>query len=324
MNRRTKAVLLVGILAVATVVATVVALSAALTPALGPLTQVLDHSRCKMGFRNLIIGCHFTSSSTVTFQSTPIFTTPSNSTTTPQASSLATFKKRLIEETSWDITNHCTLPNIAKRLCASLAAPASDDLEVELSEPTGLPLPKGRVLTTETNSPFIKSVHVEMPLNLAAVLGFYRFELSKRGWTENDGAVVEPHRAVIAFTTTDGPALLRLIHQGDTTIADLSLRKPGAVAKADILPGAGQARLILGNHTDGEAVITINGQKTIKLAARAKLSDSPEIDLPPGKFKVTLKVASGGAQNREFEVAADETWGLLVGPAGVPLPMHLY
>jgi hypothetical protein len=32
---------------------------------------------------------------------------------------------------------------------------------------------------------------------------------------------------------------------------------------------------------------------------------SPEIDLPPGKFKVTLKVASGAAQDREFEVAVD-------------------
>jgi len=52
--------------------------------------------------------------------------------------------------------------------------------------------------------------------------------------------------------------------------------------------------------------------------------DSPGIDLPPGKFKVTLKVASGAAQDREFEVAADETWGLLVGPAGVQLPVHLY
>ena len=52
--------------------------------------------------------------------------------------------------------------------------------------------------------------------------------------------------------------------------------------------------------------------------------DSPEIDLPPGKYKVTLKLASGAAQNREFEVAADETWGLLVGPDGVPLPLHLY
>ena len=89
---------------------------------------------------------------------------------------------------------------------------------------------------------------------------------------------------------------------------------------------------MFGNETDEAAVITING-RTIALAARAahnvasaasKLPDSPEIDLPPGKYKVTFKVASFAAEVREFEVGADETWGLLVGPAGVPLPVHLY
>jgi hypothetical protein len=56
------------------------------------------------------------------------------------------------------------------------------------------------------------------------------------------------------------------------------------------------------------------------------LRDDPEtaIDLPPGKFKVTLQVSNGAAQTREFEVHADETWGLLAGPAGVPLPVRLY
>jgi hypothetical protein len=139
---------------------------------------------------------------------------------------------------------------------------------------------------------------------------------------------------VIAFTTADGPALLRLTHQDDRTIADLSLRKPAAT-NADILPMPGQVRLLLGNDTDEEAVITIN-ELTIKLAAGAgsKLTDDPatgrkspdsqEINLPPGKYKVSLKIASGAAQNREFEVAADETWGLVAGPAGVPLPLHLY
>jgi hypothetical protein len=39
---------------------------------------------------------------------------------------------------------------------------------------------------------------------------------------------------------------------------------------------------------------------------------------------VTFKVASNAAQTREFEVATGETWGLLVGPAGVPLPVRLY
>jgi len=314
MKRRTQRVLLIGSLAVATVVATVVALSAALPRVLDP------HHQCETGFSTLSSCTYQWSSRTVT-QGTPIFGTPSH----PIGTILS------VDTTSWAVAQ-CPENYIAKRLlCAapSVGAPAqagSDDLV------TALPLPKPWVLRTAKDSPFIKSFHLETPLDLAAVLGFYRGELSKRGFTENDGAVVEPDRAVTTFTTTDGPALLRLIHQDDRTIADLSLRKPGAVEKTDILPSAGQAKLMLGNKTDEEAVITINEQ-TIALAARAgrdltnagrKLPDSPEIDLPPGKYKVTFKVASGAAQNREFEVAADETWGLLVGPAGVPLPVHLY
>jgi hypothetical protein len=315
--------LLVGSLAVATI-----AMLATAPPVVlwVTLIQGLDQNRCKMSLRNLIIGCTFESSLTQTFQSRPILTTPSSPTTIGQSSPDAATEPRFIEETSWDVTDRCPLGYVARRLlCAadSTAAPASDDLEMELSDVTGLPLPKGRVLTTQTNSPLIKSVHVEAPLDLASVLGFYRVALGERGWTENDGAVVEPDRAVIAFTTPDGPALLRLNRQDGRTIADLSLRKPGAVAKADILPKAGQVRLMLSNERDEEAVVTIDEQ-SIKLAARAKLADSPRIDLPPGKFKVALKVAGSAAQSREFEVGADESWSLLVGPAGVPLPVHLY
>ena len=240
-----------------------------------------------------------------------------------------TFKPGYSEVTSFAIAQ-CPENYIAKRLlcAASVAAPAqaaSDDLA------TGLPRPKPWLITAAKKTPFTDSVHIETPLDLAVVLGFYRLALSKRGWTENDGAVVATDRAVIAFTTSDGPALLRLIRQNDRTIADLLSHKPAA-GDAGIQPEPGRVRLMLGNATDEKAVITINEQ-TITLAARAgdNLTDdldgeskSPEIDLPPGKFKVTLKVASSAAQNREFEVAADEIWGLLVGPEGVPLPLHLY
>src|SRR5205085_11143142 len=129
---------------------------------------------------------------------------------------------------------------------------------------------------------------------------------------------------------------LRLIRQDNRTIADLSLRKPGADAVMDtpILPPAGLARLMPGNATDEDVVITINAQ-TITLAARAgengadanaarKVPDLQKIDLPPGKVKVTVKAASGAAQNREFEVDAGETWALLAGRDGIPLPLRLY
>src|SRR5262245_29845063 len=202
MKRRTKGVLLVGSLAVATVVGTLAMLSAALTRVLDP------HHQCETGFSTLI-DCTYHASSRTTTQGRPIFGTPLH----PIGTILSA------DETSWAVAD-CPRNTIARRmLCAvpSVTAPvqaASDD------RATGLPLPKPWFVRTAKNSLVmnslvIKSVHVETPLDLAVVLEFYRVELSKRGWTENDGAVVAPDRAVIAFTTADGPALLRLIRQDD-------------------------------------------------------------------------------------------------------------
>jgi hypothetical protein len=220
MKRRTKGVLLIGSLVVATAVATVVMLAGALARAVDP------HHYCDAGFSELVDCSYHCSSQTKG---------PSGTSFTASA---------YVDVTSWAVAD-CPHNYIAKSLlCAapSVAAPAqaaSDDLA------TGLPRPKPWLLTTGKNSRFIESVHVETPLDLAAVLGFYRAELGKRGWKESDGAVVEPDRAVIPFTIADGPALLRLTHQDDRTIADLSLRKP-AVTNADILPRPGQVRLRLG------------------------------------------------------------------------------
>ena len=317
MNRRTNGVLLIGSLAVVTAVATVVVLT-------GALAKVVDpQGNCDTGFSRLI-SCTYHWSSKTTRQSTPIFTTPSNAISTIPAGSHDTFRPTS-DITSWAVAD-CPSNYIARRLlCATTpdAAPAqpADDDPV-----AGLPRPKPWLLATAKNSMFIKAFHVETPLDLAGVLHFYRLELSKRGWSENGGAVVEPGRVVIAFTTSDGPALLRLTHQDGRTIADLSLRKPAAADAAilpmPILPIPGRARLLLGNDTDEEAVITINEQ-TIELAAGTKLAD----DLATGRKSPEsqeIEIASGAVQNREFEVAADETWGLVAGPAGVLLPLHLY
>jgi hypothetical protein len=245
-----------------------------------------------------------------------------------------------LDQTWWAVRTHCPSDTVVQRLfCTAVTyvlptRAAGNYFESKVSDDTGLPLPERWDVTTAKNSPFITSLHAETSLDFASVLGFYRAELEKRGWTENDGAEITPDRAVIAFKASGRPALLRLTREGDMTIADLSLRKV-AEAKEALQSKPGQVKLMLGNRTDEEAVITVNGQ-TIKLAAKAgaDLTDSAEdaakvpanqtIDLLPGRYKVTFKVASSAAQSREFEVAANETWGLLVGPDGAALPIHLY
>ena len=317
MKRRTKVVLLVSGLLVAAAASTVGVLTVALAKVLDP------YDYCATGYSPLVVPCALHWSSQTTTQGTPAI--PSN--TPPK------FQGSYTDKTAWAIAD-CPQNAIGRRLLCSVspdakpAEAASDDLV------SGLPRPKPWVVTTGKSSRFIDAVHVETPLDLAGTLRFYREALAKRVWTENEGAVIERDKATITFATKDGPAQLRLTRQGDRTIADLSQRKP-ADADGDILPMPGQMRLRLGNGAKEAAVITVN-QQTINLAAGAgesltddahsgrKSPNGQEVNLPPGKYKVSLKLASGTAHNREFEFAAGETWGLVVGKDGTPLPVQLY
>jgi hypothetical protein len=157
------------------------------------------------------------------------------------------------------------------------------------------------------------------------VLAFYRRELGKRNWKEEpQGAVTTADKVVLAYTSPEGPAILKLDRAGDDTDISLSLRKPAEASKAGMLPKPGQVKVLLGNMTESEAVVTINRQ-TIKVSAGAgsKGPNGPTIDLPPGKYKISFKVARGPVQTEDVEVGANETWGVIIGPGGA-LPLQMY
>jgi len=312
-----KTVLIAGGIVTAAAVGSVFVLTAAVARVLDPLGY------CDSGFSRAV-DCSYRYMSRSTHQGTPdpAFADPSRPAPEPQPDTS--------DVTSWSIVD-CPRNAVARRvLCApaKIAEAAGDD------RTTGLPRPMPWLVTTAKTSALIEALHVETPLALAETLRFYRAALIKRGWTEDDGAVVAPDRAVIAFTTADGPALLRIFSANDRTNVDLSRRKADARSAA-MLPRAGQAMLMLGNATEEAVVFTINEQ-AVNLKAGADdhltndkdsvrtLADQQKFELPPGKYKVTLKTASGAAENREFEIAAGETWGLMAGKDGTPLPVRLY
>lgn len=202
----------------------------------------------------------------------------------------------------------------------SAAAPAlasAEDLEAE--ESGNLPVPKRHTMSEGTTTPFRHELKASVPLALTDVLGFYRRELGKRNWKEqSQGVVVTADKAVIAYTAPDGPAVLKLGRKDDATSVSLVVKNPGAVAKAGIMPKPGQAKVLFGNINPAEAAITFNG-KTLKVAGGAgtKAPDGPSLDVPPGKYKYSVKLPGQPAQSDEVEIAADETWGLMIGPGGV-------
>ena len=172
---------------------------------------------------------------------------------------------------------------------------------------------------------FRRELNASVPLDVSAVLGFYRRELGKLNWKEEaKGTVVAADNATLAFTSPEGPATLKLGRKDGETKVNLVVRNPEAAAKAGIAAKPGQAKLLVSNLNEVEAVVTINKQ-TIKAAAGVgmKAPDGPTLELAPGKYKFSVKVAGKPASNDELEIAADETWGLVVGPGGA-LPLHVY
>ena len=136
--------------------------------------------------------------------------------------------------------------------------------------------------------------------------------------------MIAADRASVNFATPQGAAVLKLGRKDKETTVSLAVRNPAAATKAGVMPKPGQVKVVFGNMTEGEAVVTIAG-KTVKIAAGigVKKPDGPTLDLKPGKYKVTLKLAGKPAQGDDVDVGADEAWGLMAGPGGV-LALNVY
>jgi hypothetical protein len=48
------------------------------------------------------------------------------------------------------------------------------------------------------------------------------------------------------------------------------------------------------------------------------------LELPTGKYQYSLKVAGLPVRNNDIEVAADDTWGLMVAAGGEVMPLQMY
>jgi hypothetical protein len=181
-------------------------------------------------------------------------------------------------------------------------------------------------MTMPGRSPFRQELDATVPAELGAVLAFYRRELTKRQWKETaQGALVKADKVQLAFAAPEGPAVLKLAHRNGETAVNLALKNPAEAKKAGIVPPPGQVKLLLGNMGEIEAAISINA-KTIKVAPGVggpQTPNGPTLELPPGKYKVTVKIVGRPDRSSDLSVAADDSWGLMVTPGGM-MPIQMY
>jgi hypothetical protein len=224
-------------------------------------------------------------------------------------------------------------PDAASKQAAATAATKTAPHDLEAEPDSALPVPKQHSLSSlgvgklpGTETAIRRELNASVPADLDSVLAFYRTELGKRGWKETtERAVVKPEQAQLAFVSPDGPATLKLGRSNDETSVVLAQKIPAAAAKGDVMPKPGRARLMFVNMGDGEAALTINKQ-TIRIApgAGGPQAKGPTLDLPPGKYRYSVKVAGQPAGSNEIEIAADDTWGLMVAPGGAVMPLQVY
>jgi len=204
---------------------------------------------------------------------------------------------------------------------AAAPAPTAEDLAVE--EIGGFPYPNNHTLAESEGTPLRRALTVETELDLKSVLGFYRQELGKRGWKEETGAAVGDANATLTFTSPDGPAVLKLERKDDKTSVSLVVSNQAKAAQSGLLAKPGKVKAMFGNLLSAPVTFTINKQ-TVKVAPGigANGPGGPTLELPPGKYKVSMK--SGPlVVSEDVEVGADEIWGFMAGPGGL-MPMQIH
>jgi hypothetical protein len=210
------------------------------------------------------------------------------------------------------------------------APPSTEEVPADgliADEDDGLPFPDNKTSRFSTTTPFRKTVTVVVPSTIEAVIKFYQRELAKRGWKENVAATkVSAEEATLSFSGTGGILNVKLTRKEGDVTALLATRN-AAKAKADgILPQANRGRLILGNASNQNIVLTINGQKYNLAAGKGGKDpkDGTTLHVLPGKYEVTIQVPGQADQKEELKIAIDETWGVIVIPTGGLFADQLY
>jgi hypothetical protein len=214
------------------------------------------------------------------------------------------------------------LVNEAEKAAAA-PAPTAEDLAVE--ETGGFPVPRNHTLAESEGTPLRHALTVETPLDLKSVLGFYRQELGRRGWKEEaTGAAVADASAMLKFASPDGPAVLKLERKDDVTTVNLVVSNQAKAKASGLMAKPGKVKAMFGNLLSAPVTITINKQSVkVPPGAGANGPGGPTLELPPGTYKVSMKVAGQPDASADVTVGADEIWGFMAGPGGL-MPMQIH
>ena len=128
----------------------------------------------------------------------------------------------------------------------------------------------------------------------------------------------------MSFTSSDGPAVLKLDRKDGETAVSLVVRNPDAATKAGMMPKPGQAKLLLGNALPAEAAVTIDN-KTVKVAggAERKVRAARRSIFLPANIRIRSRCRTSPSSATTLKSAPAKPGGLLIGPGGA-MQMQVY
>ena len=135
--------------------------------------------------------------------------------------------------------------------------------------------------------------------------------------------MIKPDQVLLAFSSPDGPAVLKLGRSNGQTTIDLVQKIPAAAERSGVMPKPGQANLSFINASQSDAVFTIN-ERTFRIAAGSGVRRTcrRRSVCRPANTAIPWRSRTAGASN-EIELTADDNTGLTIGATEVtPQPVY--
>ncbi|MDA1053530.1 MAG: hypothetical protein O3C40_24030 [Planctomycetota bacterium] len=184
-------------------------------------------------------------------------------------------------------------------------------------------MPAGAEDVSREGSNFRKTYRAVAAMPLAEVASFYRTQLAAKGLKQAGSGATDD---AMQFKNDTMELSVALKRQSGETAIEVVTREVALAQREGVLPEPGKGRLVLANAHNVDVAFTI--RKTdyrLKAGRGAKdFKQALNYSIPPGVYKVVIKIPGEPQQTERIELTEGSTWGIIALPTGGYLPTQLY
>jgi hypothetical protein len=199
-------------------------------------------------------------------------------------------------------------------LTADPNAPSIPEGELAANPAYDHPVPEETTSIAQERSQYRSVIEATIDAEPEALTTFYRKQYIDRGWEEKPS--VDKKRLV--FARTGETATVKIEEQDGESYITLATRNESLAKEHNIAPVEGKTRFLLGNATEGDVTITINGQPHTVASGVASRDpkDAVRIDVEPGTRTVAIQVPGQTVEQEDVQAEPGTAWGVIVIPTG--------